>query len=273
MNKIKMLEDVCEYYDNVEELFDKFYKSLGTYKLDEKKDVPEVYLITSLQLSHHYVKSITTLLREELPISVVIISRSIIELAFSLRWIFEPGEREKVTERVLKLEADPFHHIDKEIKRMEDAIKEGKSDWKFESIESFRKQMNAFKDTFDQLLEIDKEGNNKFKKGVSVADMMGDLRNRFYHLYVYTSGFIHPNPFLRYFLANKTEKYEEFIKGLRMNHSYCLYFLYVIMHSGMNYLDQINTEAQDIRKEYCDQLLELVNKSNKNYFRINKQSE
>ena len=249
------MKEYVAHFKEISTLCDNLIQSYWDLLFDKEKEPVETMILTYLRLSGINAKTLSILIENELYIPSILICRNVLETFFNLNWVMVPDskdgesdganfdklteseieERERIEriEKVNQLEADPYSHFERDIKEMERGLEEGKIAWKKEVIENMRKRMNDEMIEFPNLVTKDRKDNLVFKKSPNMAMKMGEHKNKFYHVYSFTSAIAHPTPKLKEFLPCAPLVEEKTIKiigeSLYKTYSSTIFFIQSIM--------------------------------------------
>jgi hypothetical protein len=216
------MKKFVSYFDEISTLSKKLILTYQDLSFDKEKELVETMVLTYLRLLKINAKTLSILIANELYIPSILICRNVLEAFFNLHWAMVPEakdenndntnivklteseneERERIEriEKVNQLEGDMYSHFERDIKEMERGLEEGQITWRKEVIEDMRKRMSAEILEFPNLVTRDRKDNLVFKKSPNMAIKMGEHKNKFYHVYTFTSAFVHPTPKLKEFL-------------------------------------------------------------------------
>jgi len=122
-----MLEEFIKYYSDAKDICFRFIETLADTQLDEENNSPEIYTLTSINLTKHNCNSITVLLKEDEFGSAIMICRNLIEMYFNFDWAIEPINqgldkdrlKEAIKDRFFKLQGTPYYNFEKNLNEME----------------------------------------------------------------------------------------------------------------------------------------------------------
>ena len=143
-----MLPEFIKYFNNIAFECSSFMATMKDIRFNEEEESPEVFLMTSMNLSINNSKSISLLLENDQFGSVIMICRNIMESFFNIHWAFEPSEKEAVKERVFQLEGDTYYHMDKEIKLYELDQETTDPAWSQRDFEKIKSMIESEKNNF-----------------------------------------------------------------------------------------------------------------------------
>lgn len=154
---------------------------------------------------------------------------------------------------------------------MESNINGDKPLWDNNKVIEFRKLIDLEKDTFPFLFEETEDGKSKFKKPEPFIQRLDpELRLKYYHLYRFTSLFIHPGPKLKeVFLKRKTSEYnpiEIIIEPTKQILAYTLLFEELILGYAIEIFSNFNVDKIEFRNNLYSELALIVDNANKEYF-------
>ena len=180
------------YLNETAKLLKVFGSTLNKIEFDQAKQEPfELYCLLAMKICQKKAESFSLLISNKQYVDAIILTRSIMDSLFNLRWIKQvSGEERK--ERVYKLEAEPYYEFAKEIREMES---NNNSIWNKDDVKEFRKQIEKEKDLFPYLVNKLETGERIFKNPPPFYQRLNpELKLKYYHLYRFTSLFIHPGP-------------------------------------------------------------------------------
>lgn len=264
-----MIEYINSFNDATR-IFKEFSSTLDGISLDEEKQPFELYCMLAIKICQNKSKSISLLLTHEQYVDTIILTRQIMELLFNISWIKQSFGSER-NEKVFKLEAEPYYNFSKEIRAMENNCTSDKPVWNKENVMEFRKIIEFEKDSFPFLVEQIEGGGRIFKNPEPFIQRLDiDLKLRYYHLYRFTSLFIHPGPKLKdAFLNRKISEYnpnENLIEPTKQILAYTLLFEEMILGYGCEIFESFNKEIAPLRNKLFTAMADIVDKANKGYF-------
>lgn len=262
--------EYINYFNVVIRIFKEFGTTISGISLDEEKQPFELYCMLALKICQKKSKSISLLLTNEQYADTIILTRQIMELLFNINWIKQASGKER-KERVYKLEAEPYYNFSKEIRDMESNCSSDKPVWNKENVIEFRKLIELEKDSFPFLVEELVGGERIFKNPEPFIQRLdSELKLRYYHLYRFTSLFIHPGPKLKdAFLKRKTSDYnpnEILVDATKQILAYTLLFEELIMGYGCEIFKSFNKDKVELRNKLYAELADITDKANKGYF-------
>lgn len=258
---------IQEYSDYLQSAASLSLQTADTFKgiqFDEKSQAVELFALQSLAMCDSHCRASALLMRNNFPAETVMVLRPIQELLFDIHWILQPETKEERLERVYKLEADPYARWDRETK----LIAKGYS---AEKARQFRVPLDKFLTTKVHLVDLDQDGTKSFKAmNTSLADRMGDkLRPLYYHIFMFGSLFSHPTPANKnlYLERRGVEKNVEALEeSLRQFVAYSILSVLFIAGYSEKILGAFSASAKTQRDDLFQQMIELVEKANKEYF-------
>lgn len=268
------MEKFKKYFSDTSKLCEEFGKTSKGITFDEEKQAIELYALTSIGMCSQHTLSISLLLRNNIMTDCFILSRNLMEIFFNLNWASKGHTREEMNDRVFQLEANPFYCFEKEIVLMEENLKLPNSILDKSFVHEHRDAIDKEKENFPFLLENRNDPLSKFKKlsQTSFADRVGDLRLKYYHLYRFSSWFVHPTPKLKEFFMQRIVMKDcpenVITKPLKITLSYSLLFIELCFALAKYFLFNFNPELNPQRQELYNQLSKIVDDSNEGYFGI-----
>lgn len=257
-----MLSNYIKYFNEVAYQCISFMDTMQHIRLNEEENAPEVFLMTSMNLSVNNSRSISLLLENDQFGSAIMVCRNIIESFFNIHWAFEPMEKEAVKERVFRLEGDSYYHMDKEIKLYEKDQLSLEPAWSKQKFEQIKKMIELEKNNFPQLLTKDKKGNIVFKHPPNFSERMGEQRLSYYQFYIFTSLFTHPSPKLKEFYLNRiviNESNLEIIEdALKQTLAFSIYQIQSIVGYAKLVFDDINPDSKEARGKCFREIKNIV---------------
>ncbi len=259
-----MLKRFIKYYSDSQDICFRFIESLMDVQLDWKVNSPEIYILTSINLTKNDCNSIALLLKENDLGSAIMICRNLIEMSFNFNWIFEPHElgldnaklEESIKERFYKLQGTPYYDIEKNQNEMENDQNNDKPVWDANTIKQTRELIEGIKSKFPFLMRTDKNGERVFKKAPSFKERMGKLKLTHYHVYTFTSIFTHPNPMINeIYFPNKQGSSIESMRAIKQILSLGLFSARAILGYARITFDSLN--LNEIRNQ-CDEELNKI---------------
>ena len=254
-----MLDKFIKYYTDAKELCIKFNETLSKINLDSEHNFPEIYIRSSINLVENQCNSITALLKENEFGSVIMICRNLMEMFFNLHWAIEPIDtisnktklEKAIKDRFYKLQGTPFNSFEKVLVSMEKHHNK-QSTLKPNTIKETRELIENVKQNYSFLLTKDEKGNPLFKKAPPFAERMGNLKNEHYHVYSFTSIFIHPTPIIStIYFPNMLNIGTKSINVVMQILSSGLFYVHAIVGYGNIAFD--NLKFNEIRKKcYLD---------------------
>jgi len=266
----KMMKEFISYFNQATMLFRDFGATIQGITLDEEEQPFELYCMLALKLCQQKSKSISILLSNEQYADAIILSRQIMELLFNINWIKQvSGEERK--ERVYQLEAEPYYDFSKELRDMEKNCETENSVWDNETVKSFREIIESEKDNFPFLVNVTEDGGRIFKNPDKFIQRLDpSLKLRYYHLYRFTSLFIHPGSKLKdVFLKRKTTNHnpiDSIVEPTKQILSYTLLFQELILGYGIEIFENYNNDKIEIRNNIYKELVSITDKANQGYF-------
>lgn len=266
------MKEYIDYFKSSNRIFRQFGATLFDLTLDEAVQAFELYCLLSLKICQKKSKTISLLLENQQFADTIILTRQIMELLFNIYWIKQASEDER-NERVYELEAEPYYNFSKEIRDMESNCESENPVWNKDAVAGFRKFIEIAKDTFPFLVKKSNDGGRIFKNPKPFNQRMDpELKLRYYHLYRFTSLFIHPGPKLKEaFLKRKFSDYnpnEMLIEPLKQILAYTLLFLELICGYGCEIFESHNVDKTEIRNKLYKELVDIANNANKGYYGI-----
>jgi hypothetical protein len=264
------MTEYINYFNDANRIFREFGSTTIGITLDEEKQPFELYCMSGLKICQKKSKSISLLLSNELYVDAIILTRQIMELLFNIHWIKQSSGDER-KERVYKLEAEPYYYFSKEIREMKSNIYGDRPLWEDNNVIEFRKLIELEKETFPFLVEETEDGKRIFKKPEPfIQRLEPELRLKYYHLYRFTSLFIHPGPKLKeVFLKRKTSEnnpIEKIIEPTKQILAYTLLFEELILGYAIEIFSKFNEDKIEFRNKLYSDLVLIVDKANKEYF-------
>jgi hypothetical protein len=239
-----------------------FGESFADCAFDEHSHAIEVFV---LQSSSHC-EAAAILLEHGSKGEAVAILRSVQELCFDLNWILSDNDRSESLERTIRLEADPYEGLDREIKLME---QRGSTS---AIAMQLRIRLDAIAAQYPYLTEVTSDCGVVFKKALSFADRMGRLRERYYHIFRYGSLFVHPTPTVkRLYLRTDDPKNAADIdidESISRFVAYTLQFVAFIMDFAEKCLGSFAPSGAANRDTLYANVVDIVKQANKGYFHI-----
>lgn len=143
--------------------------------------------------------------------------------------------------------------------------------WDKEIVKGFRESIENEKDTFPFLVKSTEDGGRIFKNPDKFIQRLDpELKLRYYHLYRFTSLFIHPGPKLKEsFLKRKTSDgnpIESIIEPTKRILTYTLLFAELIMGYGIEIFSNYNVDKSELRNKYYAELASITDQANQGYF-------
>jgi hypothetical protein len=266
----KIMIEYINYFNDANRIFREFGSTINGIQLDEEKQPFELYCMLALKICQEKSKSISLLISNGQYVDTIILTRQIMELLFNIHWIKQSSGDER-KERVYRLEAEPYNDFSKEIREMESNIKSDNSVLDEKNVIESRKAIEAEKDTFPFLVELTEDGKRKFKKPEPFIQRLDyELRLKYYHLYRFTSLFIHPGPKLKEaFLKRKItdyNPYETIIEPTKQILAYTLLFEELILGYGCEIFSNYNKDNIEFRNKLYSDIAFITDKANKGYF-------
>ena len=266
---ITMIEYI-NYFNEANRIFREFGSTINGVPLDEEKQPFKLYCMLALKICQKKSKSISLLLSNGQYVDAIILTRQIMELLFNIHWIKQSSGDER-KERVYKLEAEPYNNFSIEIREMEKNSKSNNPIWAEKDVMGFRKAIEAEKDIFPFLVEVTEDDKRKFKRPEPFIQRLDpELRLKYYHLYRFTSLFIHPGPKLKeVFLKRKISDYnpnEKIIEPTKQILAYTLLFEELILGYGCEIFSNYNKDKIEFRNKLYSDLAMITDNANKEYF-------
>lgn len=261
------MKEFIDYFNEAARIFREFGLTIMDIMLDEVEQPFELYCMLALKLCEQKSKSISILLKHAQYADAIILTRPIMELLFNINWIKQvTGEERK--ERIFELEAEPYYCFSIELREMEKNCESEKPLWNKETVAGFRKVIEYEKDTFPFLIKNDEKGRRIFKKPIKFGQRLEPtLKLHYYHLYRFTSFFIHPGPKLKEsFLKRNISSdrlQDTLIEPTRQILAYTLLFEELIMGYGIEIFENLNKDKNDLRIKLYDDLVAINDKANK----------
>ncbi|MCJ7649071.1 MAG: DUF5677 domain-containing protein [Candidatus Lokiarchaeota archaeon] len=266
----KNMIEYINYFNEARRIFKEFGSTISDILLDEKNQPFELYNMLAIKLCEKKSKSISLLLTNQQYADAIILTRQIMELLFNINWIKQSSGEER-NERVYKLEAEPYYNFSKEIRDMEINCESDNPVWDKENVIEFRKLIEFEKDSFPFLVEELEGGGRKFKRPEPFIQRLDpELKLRYYHLYRFTSLFVHPGPKLKEaFLKRNISDYnpnDTLLEPTKQILAYTLLFEELIMGYACEIFKYFNKDKIELRDKLYADLAVITDKANNGYF-------
>lgn len=261
-----MINEYSEHLLTAASLLKQTGVAFSGVKFDEGSQAMEVFALQSLSMCSSHCLASALLLQKDFVGEAVAVLRPIEEMLFNIRWIKEPNDRQTTLERVYELEADPYARWEHEIKLIAQSYSQDKA-------QPFRGPLDEIAASHPWLTKTDRNGARHFKRlEVSFPDRMGrDLRPRYYHIYCFSSLFTHPTPFMKSLYLKESDSGPKNIaaleESLRVYVANSLLFIELIIGFAEEILGSFSPSTKNQRDVLFRQVIDLVEKANKGYFR------
>jgi hypothetical protein len=240
-----------------------FGMTFADLEFDERSQAVEVFFLQALSMSASHCGAAALLLEQGFDGEAVSVLRSVQELLFDLYWILEASDRPAQLERVYRLEADPYAHWARELRLIERKLSP-------ELARRFRGPLDEIAADCPFLTEQGPDGTTTFKHAPTFADRMGRNREKYYHVYCYSSLFSHPTPTVKkLYLKTKDPDHlatDAFDESIIQFVAYSLLFAQLIMGFVNQTLRSFAPATQGKREELYAKMIQLVNTANRGYF-------
>ena len=259
-----MIQECLEYLLVAASNSQGFGNTFVGIQFEERTQAMEVFALQSLSMCSSHCRAAALLLQNDLLGEAISVLRSIQELLFDLYWIRKPTNRKERLERVYQLEATPYAHWDKETKLISQCP----------SLQAFsikmRISLDEIADKYTFLTKINPDGSKSFKQAPPFSQRMEmQLRAKYYHIYCYSSLFVHPTPMVKDLYlktSNSVDIGVAYEEALQQFVAYSLLFVTLIMGYAEATIGSFAPSAKERRDALYTKMIETVKRANKGYF-------
>jgi hypothetical protein len=268
---LPMLKEYSNYYSQASTILHRIQKTVDGLEFEEKNQAVEIFVIQALSMSRAHCLAINLLLDADLSSEPIAICRSLFELLFDLVWMNSTKDRHEKLERVYQLEADPYYHMSKEVRLLQRDLKSLTPLTNEEEVRQFLKVLEEARRKSPHLTVGKAHGKTDFKRSPPLTERMGhEFRLQYYHIYRFMCLFTHPTPMLKRLhleIAGRNETPDQLIEEpLKQALAYALLFVELIGKTAATLLEPYDPTKSEPLKICCEELFELTEKGNKQYF-------
>jgi hypothetical protein len=240
-------------------------------RFHERDQAVEVFAMQSLSMTSCALRAASLLLDNSLTPEAILVTRSIQELLFDLRWILSTTDRAERLERTYCLEGGPYRSWQKETELIR-ADAERRSDPPLlEQARRWSEPLNDIASRYPHLVVSRADGSYTFKSPPPFTSRMtGTLRLKFYHLYRFTSLFAHPTPMTKEHYLRASDGSGEALtpesETIKQSLAYTLLMAELVVGSAEEILASFAPESAAARQTIYVQIVEIVKRANRGYF-------
>jgi hypothetical protein len=261
-----VMKKYSDYFYQTSTILHGIEDTLSGLQFDEKTQAVEVFAAQSLSMSRDHCRAIGLLLNYHLFAEAIAICRSLFELSFDLVWIQSINDQSERLECVYKLEADPYFHMNKEVKLYEEDVRISSVLTSEEKLKQFNRVIERTKQGRSYLTIANAQGNIEFKRAPSLAERMGhDLRLQYYSIYSFMSLFIHPSPILKELHLQNVKRKETVDQSVEKSLNQILadvfLFVEIIAKTVTDLLATCIPNKSDNLKIFCEELSQRTEKN------------
>ena len=172
MHNSESIREYIDYFKTANQVCADFGKTTEPFHFNNKEQSIEIFSLTGLKLIQYHTKSIFILLENRLYIECFIVSRSIIEIYYSLQWAMK-GSRDEILEKVYRLEADPLSYVESETRKQKDALAKSTRTLNANLVDANINILREIKRDNPWLLTDSTNQNSGFKKAPAMPERMG----------------------------------------------------------------------------------------------------
>jgi hypothetical protein len=269
-----MSESSAEYsaffYETTDALC-RFGDTISGIQFDEQNDPVEIYTMLTIFSSLQHSMSIAILLENGLYAEPILLSRLFMEHFFNLRWATAPTTNDERNRRVHQLEATPYYRVAKEARVMDRDRSPDSSDWSQAKAAQLRENLQQIAESHAELLEDPDPKKVAFMNAPPFASRIdARLRTKYYHLYLFSSMFVHPSPALKraHFKVTPSNTTPEGVidEPMKQSLAYGLLFVRLLLAYAVEIFQHHNPERHADRLESLRQITDLANRANKGYY-------
>jgi hypothetical protein len=256
------------YCSDLSKLVLEYSNHYAGIQFHEKEQAIEVFAMQALAMASSSLRAAALLLENDAVPEAILVTRSIQELFFSIRWILEPTEQTERLERVYQLEGGPYAHWQKEVDIIRKLGEEKKDENILARAERFYEPLTSVATTYTHLVVQSPDGTFKFKSPPAFANRMSkELRAMYHHMYCYTSLFAHPTPMVKEHYLNVTNgpltRYTPDDDAVTQSLAYTFLFTDLLVGSAEEILASHSQTTAAAREDVYRKIIELVKKANK----------